>query len=159
MAPGVAVVFIGNPIYGDDALPLIIGGKIRDRLHGVGINVYILEESFLEIVDLLAGRDIVIIVDSIKTGRAPLGSLILIDLMEEDAYIPRTPHYIGLPQAISIYRELGLGPPARIYIIGIEVEDPYTLREGLSRPLMDNLDSIAREVYNKIIDLISINRC
>ena len=67
------------------------------------------------------------------------------------------PHYIGIPELRRIMEELGLGSPRRIFLIGIGVEDPYTIREELSLQLEERLAEIADKVYGIIAGLLGIS--
>ncbi|MEO0225712.1 MAG: hypothetical protein ABIL05_02040, partial [candidate division WOR-3 bacterium] len=53
-----------------------------------------------------------------------------------------------------IYRDF----PEAIYLIGVEVKDPYTWHEGFSDELNKKLDEITGEVYRIILQLVDYGR-
>jgi hypothetical protein len=47
-------------------------------------------------------------------------------------------------------RQLDLNPPSRLRILGIEVEDPYTVSEKISDKLASRLNELAQELHKMI---------
>jgi hypothetical protein len=47
-------------------------------------------------------------------------------------------------------RQLDLNPPTRLRILGIEVEDPYTISEKISDKLASRLNELAQEIHKMI---------
>lgn len=103
----------------------------------------------------MEGREEVVIVDSVKTGKEAVGAILSMTPDEFNRYAPITPHYLGAPEAISIMKELDLNPPKHIHILGIEVEDPYTVSDKISKKLEERLDEIAEKLYKMIRELTS----
>jgi len=54
-------------------------------------------------------------------------------------------------------KHLGINKPRRIHVIGIEVENPYTISDSLSKRLEEGLDDIVEEVHNLIVNLVKEN--
>ena len=152
----ILILFLGNSIFRDDRIGLIVGERLRDKLIKLGCNVEVLEESGLTLIDVLAGWDKVIIVDSIKTGKHDVGEVFKIDLDEFHRIKSISPHYTGLPETLELLKGLNLSPPKHIQVIGIEVFDPYTVDDKLSDVLACKVDDIVKAVYNIIIDSLNI---
>jgi len=144
------VLFVGNSIFKDDKIALVVGEQLREELRKQGFDVEITERSGLIFVDLLSGRENVVIVDSLKTGKFKVGDIVLLKDINYDAYTPFTPHYVGLPEALKLLKELDLDPPKKLCVIGIEVKDPYTISEKMSGELEKQFNRIVNEV-KKII--------
>jgi len=51
-----------------------------------------------------------------------------------------------------LMRQLDLNPPTRLRILGIEVEDPYTISEKISDKLASRLNELAQEIHKMICD-------
>lgn len=145
------VIFLGNRILSDDRIGLEVGELLKDKLHSNGFDVEILEAGGLVLLDYIEGRDFVTIVDSVKIEGTSLGDVKELSLEEFEEASPSSPHYIGLPEALSIARKLGLSLPKRIILIGIAVKDLYTFSENVSDALKERLKEIAEKVYEKII--------
>ena len=94
-----------------------------------------------------------IIVDSIVTGLKPIGS---IHVLKPEMFKPRitSPHYMGIPEALEILKAIDAKTPEHVYIIGIEVKDPYTISEDMSEELKSKLDEITMNVYEVIMEVL-----
>jgi len=149
------VIFLGNRIFSDDRIGLEVGALLKDKLHSKGFDVEILESGGPILLDYLEGRESVAIVDSVKIEEACPGEVREISMEEFKKTSPASPHYMGLPEVLSMARQLGLTLPKKIVLIGIVVEDPYTVSEKLSDTLREKLGEIAEKVYERIVDAIS----
>jgi len=152
----VQIIFLGNILYSDDKIGIIIGSKLKDKLQNLGCNVEILESIGYTLIDYLEGYDIAIIVDSIKTNKHPVGSVLLFE-DEDFKSAPTSPHYAGLPEALEIMRELGIKIP-KTYIIAIEVKDPYTVSNDISSELKTKLNYVVSRVFELIVDILNTVR-
>ncbi|MCS7125874.1 MAG: hydrogenase maturation protease [Aigarchaeota archaeon] len=144
------IVFIGNSIFRDDRIGLIVGEKLRDNLMRDGCDVEIVEKTGLNLIDYLEAREKVVIVDSIMTSRHRIGEVLEIDIKGIESETVWSPHYIGVLETIKLMEMLSLDPPKKLMIIGIEVSDIYTISNEISKELEEKLDTITMEVYYKI---------
>ncbi len=88
----------------------------------------------LNLLDVLAGHDRVLIIDVVQTGRAVPGTLI--EWPIERASAGRTlggSHQTDLATTIALGRALGHELPESIRLLVAEAEDLLTVREGLTR--------------------------
>ncbi|MCS7119395.1 MAG: hydrogenase maturation protease [Archaeoglobaceae archaeon] len=144
------VLFLGNSIFKDDQIGLIVGERLRDILIKDGYEVEIVEKTGLALMDYLEGRNRVIIVDSIMTSKANTGEVIEVDLEEVKYCSIFSPHYFGINEAVKTMELLELNPPKELKIIGIEVKDVYTISEDITDELKEKLEDIVERVYRKI---------
>ncbi|MDI9609780.1 MAG: hydrogenase maturation protease [Archaeoglobales archaeon] len=136
---------MGNPIYSDDRIGLIVGEKLKEKLEAEGFEVKILERMGYTLIDYIAGHETVFVVDSIK---GKVGEIVLIDNLEDlKIRFSKSPHYAGLPETIELMKALNLSVPKKLVVIGIGVKNPYTISEKMSPELELMLESIASEVY------------
>lgn len=149
----ITVLFLGNPIFSDDAIGIEVGKRLIDDLKKLGIDVHILERTGLSLIDYMLGYDLVIIVDSFKSNQRSPGEVILSDVLHFSLPI-FSPHYAGVSEALMLSQTLGMKNDS-IYIIAIEVYDPYTVGEGLSREITDKIEKITSDVYDLIINMIN----
>ncbi len=147
-------IFLGNSILSDDKVGLIVGEMLRERLIPYGIDVYIVERSGLALLDYLSGYEKAVIVDSVKTNKYPIGSVIIFSPEEFKRVKPMAPHFLGVADVINFMKSLRLDEPKKVIIIGIEVKDPYIISENLSEDLEKHLGKIIEEIYNKILEFI-----
>lgn len=110
------------------------------------------------LIDLLAGRDRVLIVDSVRTGQTLSGTLLHFDA---DAFASTrnltTSHHISLPTALELGRQMGAKMPDLVEVLGVEVEDLETLREGLSPCVQTAVDEALQQVkmwiYQNMVEI------
>jgi hydrogenase maturation protease len=141
------VLFLGNRILADDRIGLIIGEMLKERLESEGKDVEVLEKIGYSLLDYVEGRESVIIVDSVVTGRHGIGEVVTLRPDDLQRFSPSSSHYAGLPELLSLMKELDLVPPLNFRVIGIEVEDPYAVSTKISRKLETEMNRIAEKVH------------
>ena len=126
--PRVLVLGLGNDILTDDAVGLRVVEAARECLAGdPDIEVKTTTEMGLALLDEVADRDCVVLVDSVQTGEAPPGKIHEIDSLELSRVLTTAPHFLGIGETLALGKMLGLAMPRNVRIIAIEVADPYTL--------------------------------
>jgi hydrogenase maturation protease len=150
MHSGRAAVFIGNSIFGDDKIGLLIGEALSPELVRSGVDVRIMERTGFALLDCLEGYGRAVVVDSFCDGESPVGMVASFSVDDFSAVKPATPHFSGVPEAAKLMRDLGLEVPD-ISIIGINVRNPYSLSTDVDTELDAMKDAIATEVYSIIL--------
>lgn len=126
--PRVLVLGLGNDILTDDAVALHVVQAARGLLASEReIEVKATTEMGLALLDEIADRESVILVDSVQTGRAPPGHIHEIDAENLSRVLTTSPHFLGIGETLALGRMLGLGMPQHVRIFAIEVADPFTL--------------------------------
>lgn len=148
------VLFIGNSLFKDDKIGLIIGEKLKPILESEGFDVEVLERTGLTLIDYIQDREDVIIIDSINTSKYPVGEVIEVDVNCLQASSIWSPHYMGLPETLRLMQALGFNLPRKLYIIGIEVTDVYTISEEISEELTRKIEGISTKIYEKVKNLL-----
>jgi hydrogenase maturation protease len=144
------VLFLGNPILADDKIGLLLGEMLKSILESEGHEVDILEKTGFSIIDHIENRRAVVIVDSVKTDTHEVGEIVTVKPEDFQQYAPFTSHYVGIPEALKMMAKLDLNPPEQVHILGIEVEDPYTVSEEMSHRLTKRLNVLCEELHGKI---------
>ena len=132
--PRILVLGLGNDILGDDAVGLLAARRLRVLLPET-VDVVESGGGGLDLLDVLEGYDRALLLDAILTGKHPPGTILEFsaeDLKKDDA---PSPHYAGLPTVIQLAESLGIDFPNIFQIVAIEVENPYEVLEGLSKPV------------------------
>lgn len=146
------ILFLGNSILADDRIALIIGEILSKRLESEGKDVELIEKTGYSLLDYLEGRESVIIVDSVMTGRHRIGEILTLTPDDLERFSPSSSHYTGIPELLKLMKQLDLVLPTDFRVIGIEVEDPYTVSTKISRKLETEVTRIA-EAIHKIISV------
>lgn len=151
----IAVLFLGNPIFKDDAIGIEVGKRLVDKLENLGIDVFILERTGLSLLDYILEYERVVIVDSFKSNQHSIGDVYE---LPQDSLTPQkifSPHYAGLPEALMAIHALKPAKSSSIHIIAIETNDPYTISEEMSAEISNKLETITNNVFNMIIKMVN----
>jgi len=143
------VLGLGNELAGDDAVGLLIARALLVELDGVA-DVVESSASGLALIEILAGYDRAVIVDSIVTGRNPPGTITEMGLADVGRVVAPSAHQAGLPELAAVAERLGLGFPSQTVVLALEVVDPYTLGAPLSEPVAGAVGELERRVRDQI---------
>jgi hydrogenase maturation protease len=145
-----AAIFIGNSIFGDDQIGLIVGQTLRKRLEGAGFDVYVLERTGLALLDCLEGYEKAFVVDSFSSKRIPIGQVLTFSVEDFKLVKSAAPHFSGVPEAVQLMKELRMAVP-NLSVIGINVSDPNTFADHISEELKPLAGTISEEVLRDIV--------
>lgn len=139
------VLGLGNELLGDDGIGVLAARRMAEELGG---RAEVVESglSGVALLDILTGHRKAIIIDAIQTARVPPGTIVELDPGELRAILNPSPHYTGLPEMMTLARELNLEFPDEIRILAVEGQDIHTLGAPLSRPVAEALDKLAQMV-------------
>jgi hydrogenase maturation protease len=145
------IIGLGNPILGDDGVGWEVAEKVQEALSDpqasplpaspsgaeAGIEVDFASLGGLSLMERLAGAERVILIDSIFTGRKPIGTVsrfTLSDLPDLTAGHSASAHDTSLHNALNVGRNMHIDLPedANVFIIAIEAERVYDFSEELS---------------------------
>jgi hydrogenase maturation protease len=145
--PKLLVLGLGNDILTDDAVGLHVVHELQRELAGhPSIDFRETTEMGLALLDFITGYRVVVIVDSIQTGKASPGFLHELDAAALTQLTGRTPHFVGVSETLALGRQLGLAMPDQVRIFAIEVEDPFTLGTALTPTLQAALPAIVARI-------------
>lgn len=143
------VLGLGNEIAGDDAVGILVARAVREQVDGA-VDVVESSASGLALIEVFAGYDRAIVVDSILTGRNPPGTITEMGLMEVGRVVAPSLHHAGLPELAAVAARLGLTFPLQTRVLAVEVVDPYTLGAPLSEPVVGAIDELVRRVLDQV---------
>jgi hydrogenase maturation protease len=106
----------------------------------------------LALLDYFIDHDRAVVIDSVKTGRHPPGTIYELSPVDLDAVIAPSPHYAGLPEMLAVAERLKLNFPKEFKIFAVEVGDPYTLGGQMSQPVRDALAEIMQRVRRQLLN-------
>lgn len=146
---------LGNDILCDDA----IGLKINQRLAELFASNQAVDfkqtcEMGLALLDHIVGYGSLVIVDAIKTGRCKSGTILEINLDDIEPAGLNTPHFLGIGETVELGKKLGLKMPEDVLILGIEVENPFTISEDLSDVMESQFEDIVTEIKERLDEFI-----
>ena len=175
------VVGLGNPILGDDAVGLRLARDfvrrrsarpasappLGDRwpaegaLHRGDDAVDVIEDCpayGLDVLELLAGYDRLVLFDAMVTGQATPGSWrrFTATALQPTRHL-RSLHDANLATALELGRRLGLGlpPDHEVHVFAVEIDDPDTFSSTLSPCLEAAYPDLAFEIMRDVEELLS----
>lgn len=128
------ILCLGNEVLSDDAFGPTIAGKLSPhKSDSVRVEVIFAPIAGFGLLDLLNGRERVLVIDSIKTGGVPAGTLHFFPM---GSLTPSrnltTSHQMSLPTALELGRQMGYQMPEHIDVLAVETEDVTTLSESMT---------------------------
>ena len=143
------VLGLGNEYAGDDAVGVLTVRALRGALAG-DAEVVESAASGLALLEVFAGYDRALIVDSIRTGRSPAGTILEPGLAELGRAIAPSLHQAGIPELAAVARRLGMGFPDRTRVLAVEVAGPLTFGAPLSEPVAAAIAPLGRRVLEQV---------
>lgn len=149
----VLLLCLGNELLSDDGL----GAEVAKRLSQNQdlpefAEVIFAATAGFQLIDLLENRQRVLIVDTIRTGKAIPGTLLYFGAgIFTPSHRLTNSHQISLPTALEFGKLLGLNMPSVVEVIAVEAEDLETLHEGLSASVQSAVEIAIHFVENWII--------
>ncbi len=143
------VLGLGNEIAGDDAVGILVARAIREEAQGRA-DVVESSASGIALIEVLAGYDRAVIVDAIRTGKHPPGTITEIPLERVGRVVAPSLHHAGLPEMAAVAEKLGLTFPAETRVIAVEVVDPYTIGTPLSEPAAAAIGEVVRRIRDQL---------
>ncbi len=128
------VVGLGNPILSDDSVGIKVAARVRERLApGSGVEVVEAYAGGLRLMEAISGFARAIVVDAVKSGDDPAGTVRTFPLHAAAATRNTLCAHDGdLATVLKLGSELGLELPGEVAIVGIEAVDVETFGEELS---------------------------
>ncbi len=119
------ILCLGNELLADDAFgPVVAEGLRRAFPH---LDVVFTTDSGLDLLEYLTETDLLVVVDTIQTGKVPTGTLYVAGISDIKTPLGPSPHYIGLLEALQVAKELLLKVPDDVIILAVEAADCLTL--------------------------------
>lgn len=147
------VLGLGNDLLGDDGVGLRIVEELRRRPTLVEFEFETAATAGLALLDILHGYERAYLVDSALTRRRRPGYLHRLGAASlTKLALNASSHYAGLPEVLALAQALDLGLPNRVEVLGVEVEDAYTIELGLSPELEAKLPALVDQVERVLLE-------
>lgn len=142
------VLALGNNLLGDDGVGIAAARRLKEELPA-GVDVEETSTGGLDLLDYLEGRQRVLLLDALVSGRHPPGTILELTRGDFEKGSLPSPHYAGLPDVLALAERLQIPLPGDLRILAMEVERPAELRTDLSPLVWQTLPRFvdrAREV-------------
>ena len=161
----ILVLGLGNDFYGDDGVGLEVVRTLKKEWAAApprpaeGCRVEFVESLLtgIGLIDVIVGCDALVIVDTIFKPDPVTGRIRLLEA-EDIRDIPGpSPHYVSIPQTLTIGKQLGLRMPGVVKIIAVEAKPLYHLNEDLSEDMKRRLPDIIAATRDVISNLVALS--
>ncbi len=134
----ILVLALGNDIMGDDAVGLHAAKALRKKFSN---RITIIEAMIAgySLLDILDGYSHVLLIDAVTTGKSLPGAIREFSKEEFETLYAASPHYVGIPEVLTLAKRLGLQMPVEFRILAMEISDTHELRECLSPKINEAL--------------------
>lgn len=157
----ILVLGLGNDFYGDDGVGLEVVRSLKKEWAAdpprpaEGCRVEFVESLLtgIGLIDIIVGYDALVIVDTIFKPDPLTGRIRFLEEKDIRDIPGPSPHYVSIPQTLTIGRQLGLKMPRVVKIIAVEAKPLYHLNEDLSEDMKRRLPNIidaTRGVVSKL---------
>lgn len=150
----IKVVFIGNPLGGDDGIGPFLYQQLKDNPRLQGFELLELGVIGFDLLSYIDDNDTLIIVDAL-ISKKDIGKVVLLeekDLSKEISLISQ--HDFGVEQTAVILRRY---KPTlkKIYVIGVSIRKTTAFTDTLSDELKKRITRIKKDVVEYIIQIAS----
>ena len=145
------VVGLGNPILSDDSVGIKVAGQVKALLKpDSGVDVAEINVGGIRLMEAIAGYERAIIVDAMKSGNCPPGTIqwLTLDSLKKTRNMVCA-HDGDLLTALELGRSLGLEIPNNVEILGIEAYDVENFSEELTGNVLEALPTAVSEVLSR----------
>jgi hydrogenase maturation protease len=154
------ILGLGNELYGDDGVGLEVIRQMESHPHlkklrqKHPISLEASNLTGLKLLDIIAGYDVLIIIDTIKTSQPATGKIRLLEGSDLRHIPGPSPHYVSIPQMIDLGQQIGLKMPQIIKIIAVEAKNIYYLGEGLSPEMKASVPRIIQTLTQVLAEVL-----
>jgi hydrogenase maturation protease len=149
---GLTIIGLGNEMLSDDGLGIRVVRELRNRLNDRFVVFEELSVGGLQLFDSLIGTEECIIVDAIKTGSQPAGTLFrFIQTADNKPVTLTSSHQIDLGQILGLARFMGAPLPRRLTVYGIEAEDITTFRDACTAQVSKAIPKLVNAICSDVL--------
>jgi hydrogenase maturation protease len=146
------ILGLGNELAGDDAIGLLAARALNEQLGENKADVVESSASGMALLEILAGYERAIVIDSILSGENPPGTIRELALAEVGRVVAPSLHHAGLPEMAAAAERLGLRFPSQTRVFAVEVSDPYTLGAPVGEQVAGALAELVWRVRERVED-------
>jgi len=147
------ILCLGNDLLADDSFGYAVADRLRPYADA-GTEVVSTSETGFYLMDYLLNARVVVVVDSVLTGKAPVGTIYVLGEGELKVVNGGSPHYVGLSESVALARELRMPVAEAVIIVAVEIADCLTMG-GRMNPA---LTAVIPEVLGIVRSIVTSKR-
>jgi hydrogenase maturation protease len=139
------ILCLGNDLLADDSFGLVVADHLRPYATPE-TEIISTPEAGFHLVDYVLDTHCLIVVDGMMTGKAPVGTIYV--LQEEDVNVAAggSPHYVGLYESLVLARTLNLPVAKKVIVVAVEIADCTTMGAKMNSALYAAIPEVIRIV-------------
>ena len=142
------ILGVGNPILTDDGVGIKIAQKLKEEKPE--LEVVETSEAGIALLDLIAGYDKLIIIDSIKTEQGKPGQVYKLELGDlKPAMDFFSSHGIDIATAFKLGEGMGYKMPKFVSIYAVEMKDNTTFGERCTEEVEEKIPFIVKQIIDE----------
>lgn len=146
------ILALGNPILSDDGVGWEVADRLAQRLPEEEFDFLKESGATLDLLRRFEGYDVLIVIDAIQLGTAPVGTVHRFTLEDFRSTVRySSAHDINLATALSMGRRFGYDVPDDVRIYGIEVKELRVFAEGCTAEVAGKLDAVTDEILQDLL--------
>jgi hydrogenase maturation protease len=140
---------LGSDILMDDAISIILARDMKQSFPD--FELQILPIGGIELIELIAGFNLVVIIDTMISSDAKPGEMMLFnDVQTVSTLHLQNPHDVDLLTSIKLGEELGYRLPEKIVVLGIQIMQHLVASRVLSFVILEKYSALVEQT-KKII--------
>ncbi len=149
------ILGLGNDLLTDDGIGLYIAEQLQSELNGV--DIICSADSGFNLLDHMFGYDVVILIDSIVTGKGPVGEVYEFSTTDFTNHIPFSIHSTDISSILEYSKKCGFHVPEKVYFLAVEIEDNQTFQEGFSTAIETRKKDIFQNIKSRLQTILDNN--
>ena len=142
------ILGVGNLILTDDGVGIKVARKLKEE--NPELEVIETSESGIALLDLVAGYDKLVIIDSIKAEKGKPGDLYKLELEDlKPSNDISSSHGMGIATAFELGRRLGYRMPKCVSIYAVNIKDNLTFGEECTEEVEQRIPSITKQIIEE----------
>ncbi len=121
----ILVLALGNDDMGDDSMGLAAARPLLERF-GEDISIVAAPVAGFTLIDFLEGYTHILILDTVVTGKHPVGSVVEYSKEDFQTLHASSPNFVGIPEAITISESMNHRSKIVVRILAVEIDPPGT---------------------------------
>ena len=147
------ILALGSDILMDEAVAIVMAKDLKQLFPDFDLRI--LPLGGIGLIELIAGFEIVIIIDTMISHEKEIGAMTIINDFQTAALLHlQNPHDVDFENTIRLAEKLGYNLPKRIIILAINIKQNLVASSALSRDILRSYDKLLRRSAEIIKDLL-----
>lgn len=139
------ILCLGNDLLADDSLGHVVASHLLPYAT-VDTEIISTPEAGFHLLDYVLDTRRLIVVDSVLTGKAPVGTIHLLHENELNVVAGGSPHYVGLYESLVLARTLNLRVAKEVILVAVEIADCTTVGGKMNSALYATIPKVVQIV-------------